>query len=291
MVAELIHRNSERNHKPFKVVDVKSIPAALIESELFGHTKGAFTGADKAKKGYFENAHTGTLFIDEIANLSMIEQAKILKVIEDKKISIVGTGGSNLDVDVRIIAASNQDLADMASKNEFRDDLYFRLSVGSIYIPPLRERESDVLVLMNRFLLDCARENSNSLDIDLLAIENALKNYSWPGNVRELKNFSTYISKLYDRIDNQAILKEFDMHKQRNHKLANISQSPSEDNGIDNLMLNSDYKLTMDLLEAKYLETQLNINDWNVSKTAKLIGLERTTLHKKIKKLGICRDL
>lgn len=287
VVAEMIHINSNRKSKPFKVVDVKSIPDNLVESELFGHTKGAFTGADRAKKGYFENAHKGTLFMDEIANLSLGEQAKILKVIEEKKITIVGTGGRDLDVDVRIIAASNQDLAEMSASGDFRDDLYFRFSVGSIEIPPLRERDGDILLLLNRFLLDKARENSNSLDIDLQSIETALTDYPWPGNVREIKNFATFISQLYDRVDNQVIMKEFELHRKRNHKLANMSRESVKENELEEIMMNKDYKLSMDLLEIKYLETQLELNGGNVSKTAKSIGLDRTTLHKKIKKFGI----
>jgi len=161
------------------------------------------TGADANKPGYFENADTGTLFMDEISNLSSNEQSKILTVIEEKKIPVVGSGGKTKQIDVRIIAASNKDLTELSVKGEFRDDLYYRLAAGNIHIPPLRERKEDIMLLMQRFLIDNARENRMKLDIDLEAIASELKSYPWSGNVRELKNFANIVTELWESLSDQ----------------------------------------------------------------------------------------
>jgi len=287
VVAELVHRNSLRADKPYKVVDIKLIPDSLLESELFGYIKGAFTGADTSKPGYFENADHGTLFMDEISNLSSNEQSKILTVIEEKKIPVVGSGGKTKHVDIRIIAASNKDLTELSVQGDFRDDLYYRLAAGNIHIPPLRERKEDIMLLMQRFLMDSARENRMSLDIDLQAIASELKSYPWPGNVRELKNFANIVTELYDIVDNQVIIKEFNIHKKRNYKLAKGLNKKLEENPLDEIMQNPDYHYVMDTLEKKYLETQLMLHNNKVTQTAKEIGVERTTLYKKMKKLEI----
>ena len=212
LVAELIHNNSKRKNGPFKSIDIKTIPESLLESELFGHKKGAFTGATADKKGYFEAADGGTLFIDEISNLSMTNQMQILKVIEEKKIPIVGSGGQTKIIDTRIITATNVELTKLIEKNEFRTDLYFRLAGCTIFIPPLRERKSDIPLLMEKFLIQFTREYNKSLDIDLKEIKDKLENYSFPGNVRELKNFCKFVSQIYNRIDNDVILEEFENH-------------------------------------------------------------------------------
>lgn len=291
VVAELVHHNSLRSQKPYKVVDIKLIPDALVESELFGHVKGAYTGADKNKTGYFENADQGSLFLDEISNLSISQQAKILKVIEEKQIPVVGSGGKSKKVDVRIIAASNKDLTELSVNGEFRDDLYYRLAAGNIHIPPLRERPEDVILLMYRFLLDCTRENRKALDIDLHAISSNLKSYPWPGNVRELKNFTNIITQLYDLVDNQVIIKELDIHKKRHHKLADAYKStPRADQDFDDILKCPDLNFVKDTLEKKYIITQLELNNQNVTKTARNMGIERSTLYKKLAKLGIKRS-
>ena len=290
VVAELVHKNSLRSSKPYKVVDIKLIPESLLESELYGHKKGAYTGADCDKAGYFEHADSGTLFMDEIANLSLNEQSKILKVIEEKQIAVVGSGGKTKKVDVRIIAASNKDLTEMSVKGEFRDDLYYRLAAGSIHIPPLRERTEDILLLLQRFLIDSVRQNRKLLDIDLEGIAAAFKSYPWPGNVRELKNFVSITTELYDRIDNQVLIKEFEIHEKRNHKLANVIACQSQTTLCDELILNPDYHYVMDTFEKKYLETQLQFHKHKITQTAQDMGIERTTLYKKIKKLGLQQD-
>ncbi|MCK4696377.1 MAG: sigma-54-dependent Fis family transcriptional regulator, partial [Candidatus Cloacimonetes bacterium] len=264
----------------------ESIPETLLESELFGHKKGSFTGANFDKKGYFETANTGTLFIDEISNLNVGNQSLVLKVIEEKRIPIVGSGGHTKDVDVRIISAANCDLTEMVQKGEFRKDLYFRFANCIITIPPLRERVSDIIILTEQFLMDYAREFNKSLDIDLKYIREKLESYSFPGNVRELKNFCRFIMEFYDRIDNQIIINELNNHMNRNKNLTN---NPININyPFHHKLLNSDnlYQ-SLESFEELFIKQHLEKNLGRVSKTAKAIGLDRTTLYKKMKKFGI----
>ena len=286
LIAELIHQNSKRKNNPFKSVDIRSIPETLLESELFGHKKGSFTGANFDKKGYFETANTGTLFIDEISNLNVGNQSLVLKVIEEKRIPIVGSGGHTKDVDVRIISAANCDLTEMVQKGEFRKDLYFRFANCIITIPPLRERVSDIIILTEQFLMDYAREFNKSLDIDLKYIREKLESYSFPGNVRELKNFCRFIMEFYDRIDNQIIINELNNHMNRNKNLTN---NPININyPFHHKLLNSNnlYQ-SLESFEELFIKQHLEKNLGRVSKTAKAIGLDRTTLYKKMKKFGI----
>ncbi len=286
LIAELIHQNSQRKVKPFKTVDIKSISATLLESELFGHKKGAFTGANFDKKGYFETADTGTLFIDEISNLSLANQMQILKVIEEKQIPIVGGGGQTKEIDVRIISAANCDLTEMVKKGEFRKDLYFRFANCIIMIPPLRERASDITILTEKFLLDYSREFSKSLDIDLKSIKGKLESYSFPGNVRELKNFCRFIIEFYDHIDNQIILDELKKHINRNKYLSedpNNCKYPIHNNLLDS----NNFFRSLESFEELFIKHNLDKNLGRVSRTAKAIGLDRTTLYKKMKKYGI----
>ena len=286
LIAELIHQNSKRKDKPFKSVDIRSIPETLLESELFGHKKGSFTGANFDKKGYFETANTGTLFIDEISNLNVGNQSLVLKVIEEKRIPIVGSGGHTKDVDVRIISAANCDLTEMVQKGEFRKDLYFRFANCIITIPPLRERVSDIIILTEQFLMDYAREFNKSLDIDLKYIREKLESYPFPGNVRELKNFCRFIMEFYDRIDNQIIINELNNHMNRNKNLTN---NPININyPFHHKLLNSNnlYQ-SLESFEELFIKQHLEKNLGRVSRTAKAIGLDRTTLYKKMKKFGI----
>ena len=286
LIAELIHQNSKRKNNPFKSVDIRSIPETLLESELFGHKKGSFTGANFDKKGYFETANTGTLFIDEISNLNVGNQSLVLKVIEEKRIPIVGSGGHTKDVDVRIISAANCDLTEMVQKGEFRKDLYFRFANCIITIPPLRERVSDIIILTEQFLMDYAREFNKSLDIDLKYIREKLESYPFPGNVRELKNFCRFIMEFYDRIDNQIIINELNNHMNRNKNLTN---NPININyPFHHKLLNSNnlYQ-SLESFEELFIKQHLEKNLGRVSRTAKAIGLDRTTLYKKMKKFGI----
>ncbi|HHE37350.1 MAG TPA: sigma-54-dependent Fis family transcriptional regulator, partial [Candidatus Cloacimonetes bacterium] len=286
LIAELIHQNSSRKDKPFKSIDIKSIPETLLESELFGHKKGAFTDAKFEKKGYFENAEAGTLFIDEISNMSLENQAKLLKVIDEKQIPVVGSGGQFKKVNVRIISAANCDLTEMVRKGEFRKDLYFRFANCLITIPPLRERASDITVLMEKFLMDYTREFNKSLDINLKNIRGKLESYSFPGNVRELKNLCRFITEFYEHIDNEIILDEFEKHINRNQNLSEKSleiQYPLH----HNLLNSNDFYRSLEDYEKLFLKHHLEKNLYRVSRTAEAIGLDRTTLYKKMKKYGI----
>lgn len=186
-IAQIIHQNSARKERPFMAVDCGAIPETLIESELFGYEKGAFTGADSRREGKFEQAHSGTLFLDEITNLSESAQMKFLRVIQERKLQRLG-GSNFVNVDVRIIVATNCDMAETVRKKRFRKDLFFRLSEFSIDLPPLRERREDIPILASCFL----KEANEEIGKDVKGIANEagkrLMNYSWPGNVRELRN-------------------------------------------------------------------------------------------------------
>jgi DNA-binding NtrC family response regulator len=187
VVANYIHSHSPRAGKPFIAVNCGAIPEHLIESELFGHEKGAFTGATGQQRGLFEQAHGGTLFLDEVGELPILMQVKFLRALQSGRIRRVG-GNEEVPVDVRVIAATNRDLVDETRQGRFREDLYYRLNLVQLKLPPLRDREGDVLILANHILKKaCASFNMNSATLTRAA-EKALLKYSWPGNVRELEN-------------------------------------------------------------------------------------------------------
>ena len=187
LVAKAIHYNSQRSEKPYIRVNCAAIPENLIESEFFGFEKGAFTGANAAKKGRFELAHTGTIFLDEVGDLSPMTQVKLLRVLQEQEFERIG-GTETIKVDVRIIAATNQNLEELMEKNKFREDLYYRLNVFSIFLPPLRERRTDILLLADHFMLKYGRKHRKAVKrISTPAID-MLMRYHWPGNVRELEN-------------------------------------------------------------------------------------------------------
>jgi transcriptional regulator with PAS, ATPase and Fis domain len=188
LVAKAIHELSPRKDKPIISVNLGAIPEGLLESELFGHEKGAFTGAIATKKGYFELAHDGSIFLDEIGETPLKTQVKLLRILESGEFMRVGSGVLR-KVDVRIIAATNRDLAEMVRKNHFRKDLYYRLKTVTIFVPPLRERPEDILPLIRNFIEQAKVQNNVDLKGFTSDALNLLENYSWPGNVRELKNF------------------------------------------------------------------------------------------------------
>jgi len=185
LVAQALHLGSDRKKHPFVAINCGAIPENLLESELFGHERGAFTGADKKKQGLFETAHFGTLFLDEIGELPMGMQVKLLRVLQEREFRRVG-GTSNIPLDIRLIAATNQDLSANIAQGTFREDLYYRLNVVTIELPPLRERRSDIPLLIQNFYRQKTSRNDN-YQIDKQALE-LLLNYDWPGNVRELEN-------------------------------------------------------------------------------------------------------
>ncbi len=274
MVAHAIHLNSERADKPFVRVNCASVHESLIESELFGHKRGSFTGAYMNKQGKFQMANTGTLFLDEIGDLSTSAQAKILRTIETGEVEMLGNEHIE-NVDVRVISATNKDLNALAAKGAFREDLLHRINVIEINIPPLRERPDDILPLANYFLeMYCSR---NKIPIKKLtpSAEAVLLSYSWPGNVRELRNV---IEKITILVDSNRI---------NSHHIAEFIKFPDSVNGLSSAKT---FKQAKKCFEKSYIIHALWENDWNISKTAVALKLPRSSLYEKIKEYDIKRN-
>lgn len=273
LVAKMIYKNSERKNKPFIDINCAAIPEELIESELFGHEKGAFTGANERRIGKFEQANGGTLFLDEICDMSLTTQAKVLRVIEEQNITRVG-GTEKIYIDVRIIAATNVDPIQAIKEGKFREDLYYRLNVIPIIMPPLRERVSDIPPLINHFLKKTIETNKLQPKIFTNQAIDLLTQYSWPGNVRELKNIVERLAILTEK-------EEIGIEEVR-ESLFNVIQDPEKDEfpGLD-------LKTARKEFEKNYIIKALKQFNHNISKTAKFLGMERTHLHKKIKSLNI----
>ncbi|MBW2066348.1 MAG: sigma-54-dependent Fis family transcriptional regulator [Deltaproteobacteria bacterium] len=275
LVAHTIHRLSKRSHKPMIEVNCAAIPEELIESELFGHEKGAFTGADSMKKGKFDLAHEGTLFLDEIGDMSLKAQSKTLRILEEQKFERVG-GSRTIHVDVRVIAATNKDLEAEIKKGTFRDDLYFRLNVIPIRVPPLRERVEDIPELINEFLREIARNtNLDQKEFSEESIE-LLKKYHWPGNVRELKNL----------VERMVIMTRDSIIRARDIPTPYNLESGLKDD-LESSLMASSYKEAKARFERAFIAKKLKEFKGNVSQTAEAIGIERSNLHKKIKAYGL----
>lgn len=269
LVARLLHDMSDRAGRPFVEVNCAAIPQELIESELFGHEKGSFTGAFEQKKGKFELADGGTLFLDEIADMSFPTQAKLLRVIENQQFQRVG-GSRNIKVDVRVIAATNKDLEGRAKTGEFRDDLYFRLNVIPIAVPPLRERKEDIPLLVEHFLGLLASEYGQAQKKILPEALKRLRDYDWPGNIRELRNL---IERLVIMTPSDTI---------RAEDIALRGHASSRDYfGLGTL------REAKEAFERDFLARKLMENAWNITKTAESLGIERSNLHRKIRTYGI----
>ncbi len=277
VAANYYYIHSPRFGKPFHTVNCSALSETLIESELFGHIKGSFTSADRSKTGFFEECSNGILFLDEVTNLSLLSQSKILRAIENKEIQVVG--GNLKKVDTRLIFASNAGMDKLSEESIFRKDLFYRIEGNIVELPPLRERGDDILLLICYFLTSFSSQYSVMDRLDLPALKNDLLSYSWPGNVRELRNFCKFIMINEKKINNNVIKK----HLQ--HKTNQFRFSKNHNNGkyiqIQNL------KESVASFERDYLLHYLSLNNWKISQTAKSIGLERTTLYKKIKTLGI----
>jgi two-component system nitrogen regulation response regulator NtrX len=275
LVARSIHRLSKRAYKPFVEVNCAAIPEDLIESELFGHEKGAFTGATEKKRGKFDLAHEGTLFLDEVADMSLKAQAKILRILQEKKFERVG-GNTFIPTDVRVLAASNKDLELEMEAGRFRQDLYYRLNVIPLRVPPLRERKEDIPILTNWFLKEFSlkeHEEEKTIADDALT---KLIEHDWPGNVRELKNF---IERLVIMVPKGVITaKDIPLLMEQDHEV------PEE--ALPLLESESFRTAKMDF-EKEYIIKKLKEFDGNISKTAEAIGLERSNLHRKIKRYGL----
>jgi len=277
LVARAIHHNSHRQNRPFVEVNCAAIPEELIESELFGHEKGSFTGATTQRRGKFDQAHQGTLFLDEIGDMSLKTQAKVLRILQERKFERVG-GNKTIEVDVRVIAATNKDLEKEIAAGNFREDLYYRLNVIPFHVPPLRERKADIPQLANHFLeYFCSKESRETKTLDEDAML-AIQNYSWPGNVRELKNL---IERLVIMSPGNTIT--------RNQLPQSICDKsvPGPDAGVAVSLAADTFRIAKEEFEKEFLIQKLEENDWNVSRTAEAIEIERSNLHRKIKSYGI----
>jgi two-component system, NtrC family, nitrogen regulation response regulator NtrX len=278
LVARLLHQKSRRADKPFIKLNCAAVPNELIESELFGHEKGSFTGAFSSRKGKFELAHRGTLFLDEIGDMKLEMQSKLLRVLQEGEFERVG-GAETIRVDVRVIAATNKDIQQEIRLGNFREDLYYRLNVIPFVVPPLRQRLEDIPLLAEHFLKIAQRENAKK-GIELLpdAVE-ALKRYHWPGNVRELKNI----------IERLVILNAGPQITEADVQ-AVLPPSPSPPVEVPTKPAVSDEGSLRDSVqdyERQLILRKLREHGWRISQTARVLGLERSHLYKKMKQYGI----
>ncbi|UCC39080.1 MAG: sigma-54-dependent Fis family transcriptional regulator [Candidatus Aminicenantes bacterium] len=260
VIARAIHHQSPRRNKPFIATSCAALPESLLESELFGHEKGSFTGAVERKKGKFEAGDSGTLFLDEIGEINANTQIHLLRALEEKKITRVG-GNEEIKVDVRVIAATNKDLKTMVKQGGFREDLYYRLNVVTIELPPLKDRMEDILPLAEHFLKKYAEENNKRIKNFSPEVVEFMLNYSWPGNVRELENM----------IERGVILS-----KNTAIALGELPQDIIHPAPADGK--------TIEAVEKNHIISVLEETNGNVSKAAKILGVRRTTLYNKLKK-------
>lgn len=272
LVAQNIHYLSPRAGRPLIEVNCAAIPKDLVESELFGYEKGAFTGADRGKKGKFDLADGGTLFLDEIADMSLDAQAKILRILQERKFQRVG-GNETIEVDVRVVAATNKNLEEEIRAGRFREDLYYRLNVIPFHVPALRERIEDIPGLVVHFGDQIASQGGYRRKILSETAMMGLQSYSWPGNVRELRNF---VERLY-------ILTPGDFIEDHDLRFAGLIENVDSSNGD----LLPTFREARAQFERDFLLKKIGENNGNISKTAEAIGLERSYLHRKIKSYGI----
>ncbi|MEM8890682.1 MAG: sigma-54 dependent transcriptional regulator [Bacteroidota bacterium] len=277
LVARWIHEKSRRNTAPIVEVNCAAIPSELIESELFGHEKGSFTGAYKQRIGKFEQANGGTLFLDEIGDMSLSAQAKVLRALQENKITKIGSD-KQISVDVRIVSATNKDLLSEIDKGNFREDLYHRLSVILVHVPALKDRRDDIPLIVSQFLKEISEEHSiPDLSITPGAMTQ-LQALEWTGNVRELHNVIERLSILSNgTIDEQDVL-DYAVPQRRSNKSATM---------YDNHDKFQNFK---DHVEKEFIVRKLEQNNWNISKTAEVLDIQRSHLYNKMEKFGIKRD-
>jgi DNA-binding NtrC family response regulator len=267
LVARAIHALSDRGERRFVPVSCAALPETLLESELFGHEKGAFTGAIKRKEGRFELADGGTLFLDEIGDIPLETQVKILRAIEFQEFERLG-GKETLKVDVRIISATNQDLEKKINEGTFREDLYYRLNVISIFVPPLRERKEDLMLLVDHFIQKANQKCGKSIKGITTEVKDIIFNYDWPGNVRELENM----------IERGVVLSRTDVIDKNDLPYFGLIKSKE---AIPSL------NVSLRDMEKNHILNTLKRTDWNLGKTAEILGIHRNTLRLKMKEYGI----
>jgi len=277
-VARNIHQLSRRRAGPFVEVNCAAIPEDLIESELFGHVRGAFTGAVADRRGKFEAAHGGTIFLDEIADMSLKTQAKVLRVLQEQVMEAVG-GSTRIKVDARVLAATNKDLTAEIRALRFREDLYFRLNVVPIFVPSLRDRQEDIPLLAEHFMAMLAREygrRPKTFEADALI---ALRHYAWPGNVRELRNV----------IERLMIMVPGDKVSSRDLSFLDQQVVPAgvERAAVAKASVEAPLHEARDRFERDYILRALAAQHGNISRTAELLGIERSNLYRKMRGFGI----
>lgn len=269
VVADVIHNLSDRRDKPFIKVHCAALSESLLESELFGHEKGAFTGAISRKRGRFELAHNGTIFLDEIGEINQAVQIKLLRVLQEKTFERVG-GEEAVTVDVRIISATNKDLAREVEKGNFREDLYYRLNVVNLHIPPLRERKEDIPLLTALFLKEFSEENNKKIDGIETKAQTALYNHNWKGNIRELRNC----------IESSVVLTKGNIIS-----YDDLPVSIKSESSINNITIKPGTRLSE--VEKIVIQSTLGSLNGNKSRTAEVLGIGRKTLHRKLKEYNI----
>jgi len=271
LLAAHVHAESPFAAGPFVKVNCAAIPTELIESELFGHEKGAFTGATSARRGKFELADGGTLFLDEVGDLHAASQAKLLRVLQEGEFHRVG-GEQSIRVAVRVVSATNRDLSDLVAQQKFREDLYYRLCVVPVRVPSLRERVDDIAALAEYFLNEFWRRNNFKPKTFQEGVLEALEEYSWPGNIRELRN----------TVERMAILSRGDMIE--------LDSIPIEIRMARASNPRGNLREAKDSAEREHILKTLQETKWNVSSAARALGMERTNLHKRIRALGLSRE-
>jgi two-component system response regulator HydG len=269
LIARAIHQKSPRKDRPFMVINCSAYPTTLLESELFGHEKGAFTGATRQKSGRFEQAHRGTVFLDEVGEIPLAAQIKLLRVLQTQRFERIG-GEQTLDVDVRIIAATNKELLQEVKTGRFREDLYYRLNVIPIHLPPLRDRGNDIPLLARHFLRRFAKEQGKEVSGFSPEVMRMLLDYSWPGNVRELEN----------SIEHATVLAK--------GQQVEVSDLPAILHSVTSISLERK-PATMAEHERALLQQVLEACGWNKKKAAQRLGISRNTLYVKLKKYHITR--
>jgi two-component system nitrogen regulation response regulator NtrX len=282
LVARAIHVHSTRADHPFVAVNCAAIPETLIESELFGHEKGSFTGATSMKRGQFEQADGGTLFLDEIGDMSLNTQAKVLRALQEQQFTRVG-GTRLMKVDVRVLAASNKDLEKEIGKGQFREDLYYRLNVVPIVVPPLRERREDIPALVQHFMKTHVEEQGlrmKEVSPEAMAV---FQQYEWPGNIRELRNL---IERLMIMVPGFVI----EVSQATLSLQGRTAVAVPTGNHAANPLLTKPYDSLRDArnaFEKEYISRKLREHHWNISRTAEDLKIERSHLHRKIKLLDV----
>ncbi|MBI9086267.1 MAG: sigma-54-dependent Fis family transcriptional regulator [Desulfobacterales bacterium] len=266
LIAKAIHAKSGRSHRPFIAINCGAIPDTLLESELFGHQKGAFTGAIQARKGFLEVVSGGTLFLDEVGEISQKMQVDFLRVLEDKKITHVGSTNS-VEVDFRLVSATRRDLEAAIGTGRFREDFFYRINVIQIPVPPLRQRREDIPLLLSCFLEKYSQETSKQVDHVSRGTVEELKRYDWPGNVRELEN----------AVERAVVLSKSRTLRTEDFAFLQSSSSPRAETP------------TLRAMERAHILNMLEKYDWNITHAAKILDINRVTLHKKIKRYELKR--